>query len=157
MLQPILPLPLLLPIALVVLGVVGWLCVVACRRLSRWWCGVCVTLALLASLCGLALLLNPGHVEQRPSAHAPIWVVGNDVSASMAAPVLDDPQAESRSAVAARVVQRLAEYPQRDVRWLALADGPLNPPLVAPRPSCRLWLRVSKRFAAVAERWQELC
>ncbi|MBQ2379426.1 MAG: hypothetical protein II295_03440 [Akkermansia sp.] len=125
MLQPILPLPLLLPIALVVLGVVGWLCVVACRRLSRWWCGVCVTLALLAALCGLALLLNPGHVEQRPSAHAPIWVVGNDVSASMAAPVLDDPQAVSRSAVAARVVQRLAEYPQRDVRWLALADGPL--------------------------------
>ena len=119
-LQPILPLPVLVPLALLVLGLVGWLCAVACRALSLWLRVLCVLAALLACGGGLALLLNPGHVEQQPSPHAPVWLVGLDVSASMAAPVRDDPQADSRSAVAARVVQRLAEFPQRDVRWVAL-------------------------------------
>lgn len=120
-LQPILPLPVLVPLALLVLCAVGWLCAVACRGLSLWLRVVCVLLVLLAAGGGLALLLNPGHVVQQPSPHAPVWVVGVDVSASMAAPVRDDSQAEPRSAVASRVVTRLAEFPQRDVRWVALA------------------------------------
>lgn len=122
MLQPILPLPVLIPIALVVLGLIGWLCASACARLSLRLRVLCVLLALLAASGGVVLLLNPGHVEQRPSPNAPVWVVGADVSASMASPVRDDPGAEPRSAVAARVVQRLAGFPQRDVRWLALAE-----------------------------------
>ena len=120
--QPILPLPVLLPLALIVLAVVGWLCIRAARGLGILWGGVCLTLAMLSTAAGVALLLNPGHVEQRPSANAPVWLVGLDVSASMAAPVADEPQVEPRSAVAARVVQQLADVPERDVRWVAL-DG----------------------------------
>lgn len=118
--QPILPLPVLLPLALIVLAVVGWLCIRAARGLGILWGGVCLTLAMLSTAAGLALLLNPGHVEQRPSANAPVWLVALDVSASMAAPVADDPQAEPRAAVAARVVRQLAGVSERDVRWVAL-------------------------------------
>ncbi len=122
MIQPILPLPVLLPLALFVLMVVVWLCVRAGRGLGIWRGGLCLMMAILSTVAGLLLLLNPGHVEQRPSANAPVWLVGLDVSASMAAPVKDDPQAEPRSAVAARVVGQLATVSERDVRWVAL-DG----------------------------------
>lgn len=121
--QPVIPLPVLVPIAIAVVAAVLWLSVAASRSLGRALRVLCCLLNLLATLAGLALLLNPGYVEQRPSPNAPIWLVAADVSASMAAPVADDPQAEPRSAVAARVVQRLAEYPGRDVRWVALADS----------------------------------
>lgn len=120
MLQPILPLPVLIPLALMVLVVVIRLCVRAGRGLGIWWGSLCLMLAILSTLAGLALLLNPGHVEQRPAANAPVWLVGLDVSASMSAPVADDPHAEPRSAVAARVVQQLGAVSERDVRWVAL-------------------------------------
>jgi len=123
MFQPILPLPVLVPLALLVLVVACWLCAVACRALSGWLRSVCVLCTVLVCAGGLVLLLNPGHVEQRPSPRAPVWVVGADVSASMACPVRDDAQAESRFAVAGRVVQQLAEFPGRDVRWMALSDS----------------------------------
>ena len=102
--QPLLPLPVLLPLALIVLVVVGGLCIRAARGLGILWGGVCLTMAILSTAAGLALLLNPGHVEQRPSANAPVWLVGLDVSASMAAPVADDPQAEPRSAVTREII-----------------------------------------------------
>ncbi len=123
MFQPILPLPVLVPIALLVLVAAGWLCVLACRALSLLLRCVCVLCSLLACLCGLVVMLNPGHVVQRPSPRAPVWVVGADTSASMACPVRDDAQAEARSVVAGRVVERLASFPGRDVRWMALSDG----------------------------------
>ena len=122
MIQPILPLPVLLPLAIFVLVVVVWLCLRASRGLGILRGGLCLLLAVLSTVAGLVLLLNPGHVVQRPSANAPVWLVGLDVSASMAAPVEDDSQAEARSAVAARVVQQLASVSDRDIRWVAL-DG----------------------------------
>lgn len=123
MFQPLIPLPVLVPIAIAVVGLVLWLSLAASRALGVLLRVSCCLLSLLATIAGLALLLNPGHVEQRPSPSAPVWLVAADVSASMNSPVADDPQAESRSAVAGRVVQRLAEFPDRDVRWIALADS----------------------------------
>ncbi len=123
MLQPIIPLPVLIPAAVMVVVLVLWLSIVACRGLGRGWGFICCFLNLLAALVGLALLFNPGHIEQRPSPNAPVWLVAADVSESMSAPVADDSQAEPRSVVAARVVRRLAEFPGRDVRWVALADS----------------------------------
>ena len=121
-LQPIIPLPLLVPLLLVLPVLIGWLCVMAGRRLSRKWQCCCVVLSVLATLCGALLLLNPGYVEQRPSAHAPVWLVGVDTSASMAAPVEDDAQSPTRAQCAAKAVERLASVQGRDVSWLALAE-----------------------------------
>lgn len=121
-LQPILPLPVLVPVTLIVSGMVIWLCWKACRDLGLWLKLLCVLLALLATFTGLLLLLNPGHLEERPSANAPVWIVAKDISASMACPVHDDAAAESRIEVAGKVVERLASAAsERDVRWVALA------------------------------------
>lgn len=125
-LQPVIPLPVLIPLALIVLMLAGWLCAAACKSLCAWLRVGCVVLALLASAAGLALLLNPGRVEQRPSPHAPLWLVGLDVSASMAAPVRDSAEAETRSSVAAGIIERLAEAGKGELRWLAL-DETLHP------------------------------
>lgn len=123
MLQPILPLPVLVPLVLIAAVLTGWLCAVSCRPLGRVLRGLCVLLACGATLGGAVLLLNPGHVVERPSGAAPVWLVGMDVSASMAAPVADDVAAESRAAVAARVLEQLDGVPNREVRWVALADS----------------------------------
>lgn len=126
MLQPIIPLPVLVPAAVMVVVAVLWLSIVASRGLGRVWRIICCFLNSLAALVGLALLFNPGHIEQRPSPNAPVWLVAADVSQSMSAPVTDDSQAEPRSAVAARVVRQLAEFQGRDVRWVALADSAVH-------------------------------
>ena len=122
-LQPVIPLPVLIPLALIVLMLAGWLCAAACKSLAPWLRASCVLLALLSTSAGLVLLLNPGRVEQRPSPHAPLWLVGLDVSASMAVPVSDSAEAEPRCSVAARMIERLAAAGEGEVRWLALDES----------------------------------
>ncbi|MDO4751636.1 MAG: hypothetical protein Q4A24_05970 [Akkermansia sp.] len=121
--QPVLPWPLLVPLLVALPAVVGWLCVAAGRQLSRGlqWC--CVLLSVLTTLCGCLLLLNPGYVEQRPSANAPVWLVGVDTSASMAAPAEDDPTAPSRAQLAAQALQRFSSVRDREIIWLSLAES----------------------------------
>lgn len=122
MLQPILPLFVLAPVTLLALAAIAWLCTAACQGLCRSLRMVCVTLAALAAAGVMALLLNPGHVEQRPSAHAPVWLAALDVSASMAAPAKDVPGAEPRIAAARRALARLSAQGGREIRWLAVSQ-----------------------------------
>lgn len=123
-LQPILPLPVLWPLALLSLLAAGYLCIRACRGLVGWLRGLCALLILLVTSMGFALLLNPGHTEQRPSPHAPLWVVALDVSASMSAPVEDDPAAESRIDVARKALLQWEDAAKgHEVRWISLAES----------------------------------
>lgn len=125
MLQPVIPYPVLVPLALLLTALVLWLAVGACRLLPRGYKVCCVGLAVVAVLAGLALLLNPGYEEERPANDAPLWLVGVDVSASMAAPVQDDAQAPSRYATALQFVEPLAQaMRKRNACWLMLGDSP---------------------------------
>ncbi len=121
--QPLIPLPLLIPLALALLALVGFLGWGSCRRLGRGLRVLATALALLAVAGGLALLLNPGHEESRPSPRAPLWLVALDSSRSMAAPLRDDASAEARMAAARRALAELAQQEGRDIRWLSLAEG----------------------------------
>ncbi len=121
--QPVIPLPLLVPLALALLALVGWLGWHSCRQLGKRLRLVAMLLALLAVAGGLALLLNPGREESRPSPHAPLWIVALDSSRSMAAPLRDDAAAEPRMAAARRALAKLAQQEGRDIRWLSLAEG----------------------------------
>ncbi len=121
--QPVIPLPLLIPLALVLLALVACLGWMAARTLGCRLRFVATALALLAVAGGLALLLNPGREQSRPSPRAPLWLVALDTSRSMAAPLRDDPAAESRIAAARRVLAELARQEGRDIRWLALAEA----------------------------------
>lgn len=123
MLQPVIPYPVLVPMAVLLTALVLWLAVKACRPLPRGYKICCVGLAVLALLSGLALLLNPGYEEERPGKDTPLWLVGVDVSASMAAPVQDDAQAPSRYATAMQLVEPLAELMRkRNACWLMLGE-----------------------------------
>lgn len=121
--QPVIPWAVLIPLSLLVTAVIGYLCAAACRPLRTGLRVACIVLALLAVLSGLFALANPVHVEQRPSSNAPVWLVGLDTSASMAAPVADDPRAPSRMAVAWEVADSLASVQEREIRWLSLSQG----------------------------------
>lgn len=124
MLHPVFPPAVLWPLAFMSLLAAGWLCARACRGMAGWLRGICTLLILLVVAMGFALLLNPGHTEERPSPHAPLWVVALDVSASMAAPVQDDPAAESRMEIARRALTALEEEAGgREVRWVAVAES----------------------------------
>ncbi len=121
--QPVIPLPLLIPLALVLLALVAYMAWNSCRQLSRGLRFLSTSLALLAVAGGLALLLNPGHEESRPSPRAPIWLVALDSSRSMGAPLHDDATAEPRIEAARRALDKLARQEGRDIRWLSLAEG----------------------------------
>ncbi len=121
--QPVIPLPLLIPLALMLLVPVGWLAHRSCTGLGRGLRRCCIALALLAVAGGLALLLNPGQEQSRPSPAAPLWIVALDSSRSMASPLRDDPHAESRMEAARALIARLAEQEGRDILWLSLDDG----------------------------------
>lgn len=122
--QPVLPLPILVPLAFLALAATGWLCACACRGMQRGLRALCVLLALCAVGSGFALLLNPGRWEQRPSSQSPLWVVALDVSASMASPIKDNPKAESRHDAAKKVLLQLEKASAgRDVRWVAVGQS----------------------------------
>lgn len=125
-LHPLLPLPLAVLLALLLLLGAAWLCRGACLALPRWSRRCCVLLAALAALGMALLLLNPCSVSRRPLAQVPVWIVGLDVSASMQAPVRDDAAAPSRLEVAREALRALdasVRHSGREVRWLALSDA----------------------------------
>lgn len=122
-LQPVIPLVLLLPLLLIMLAVVMRLCYMACKSLiwlCRWGC---VLLSALSTLSVSLLLLNPVHMQDKPTENAPVWLVGVDCSSSMAAPLTNDASAPSRFSQTSIALEQLSRVADRQIMWCALGKS----------------------------------
>ena len=121
-LDPVLPLPLLVPLILLLAAAAGWLCRKACRSLPGKARFACILLYAAAVLAIGALLLNPGRYEKKLVSNMPVWLIASDTSASMASPSTPDAATPSRASLAAGLLKKLAAYqtPERDLRWFGI-------------------------------------
>lgn len=120
-LNPMLPLPLLVAIAVLAAAAVGYAGLKSARafpRAARWTCA-------LLEACAVALIIllfaNPGFDEEKIVSDKPVWMVAVDKSASMKAPSTSDASSPSRAAVAAATLQKLKRYAtsEREIIWLS--------------------------------------
>jgi len=106
-LHPPFPLPVLIPVAILALGIAAfgaWRGASGIRPGMRW---LLMSLRLLAVAAALALLLNPGKWSSPTEAHPSPWLILNDVSASMAQPTADG---SSRAAVATTLIHQATAH-----------------------------------------------
>ena len=137
--NPILPLPLLVALAVLAAAAVGYAGLKSTRsfpRAARWACA-------LLEACAVALIVllfaNPGSDEERIVSDKPVWIVAVDKSASMQAPSTSDAASPSRAAVAASTLQQLKRHAtsEREIIWLApgLETTPADADELAALPS----------------------
>ena len=133
--NPFFPLPILIPLAVVVLALAiggAWRGTLGLRRGVRW---SLLGLRLLAVGGVLTLLLNPGKWVNPSEVRHSAWVILSDLSSSMAQPMADG---KSRAAQAATLVEQARTHAaKRDLplqihafsdKLAAAATGPLPAP-----------------------------
>jgi hypothetical protein len=130
--NPVLPLPLLLPLLALVLGAAIWLSWRATRGLPVRSALALLTLRSLALAALAALLLNPGRWVKPTEDREKPWLVLVDHSASMAQPLEKSTRHQTATKIADQITKLApAEVPVR-VRSFALTPAPETDSLPGP-------------------------
>ena len=105
--HPPFPLPVLIPLAILALGIAAFGAWRGSSGISRGLRWLLLSLRLLAIAAALALLFNPGKWAYPTESHPSPWIILDDVSASMAQTTADG---SSRAAVATSLVRQATAH-----------------------------------------------